>query len=162
MALSGARHSGFLPPTEAKPDLHTGTTGEPLQNHPCDLGSFQEHHGDLGIFYLSLDIYSSVRLFLPLLAGNTKKQKAGEKMCWGFPQGQEEDFPWVFPVTPVSTSRSSVMRGREDAQRCCERPQEKQLTPGLRWARGLILTHPDLCQLLALTLQQNIISQNQL
>lgn len=81
-------------------------------------------------------------------------------MCWGFPQGQEEDFPWVFPVTPVSTSRSPERRGGEDAQRCCERPQEKQLTPGPRWARGLILTHPDLCQLLALTLQQNIISQN--
>lgn len=71
MALSGVMHSGFLPPTEAKPHACAGTAGELFQNHLSDLGSSQESHWDLGISYVSQDIYISVRLFLPLLAGNT-------------------------------------------------------------------------------------------
>lgn len=70
MALSGVMHSGFLPPTEAKPHICAGTAGELLQNRLGGLGSLQESHWDLGIFYLSQDIFISVRLFLPLLAGN--------------------------------------------------------------------------------------------
>lgn len=38
-ALSGVMHSGFLPPTEAKPHICAGTAGELLQNHLGDLGS---------------------------------------------------------------------------------------------------------------------------
>lgn len=39
MALSRVMHSGFLPPTEAKPHICAATAGELFQNHLSDLGS---------------------------------------------------------------------------------------------------------------------------